>query len=114
MKKTHNSKSLLLALLLLVASSPVGAQSTPDVSKARLAPKLTLQQQQQLAEEFHRKNPLLASTKYLGAKKTTLQQAHTAGAPALIGSRQQKAVPFRAPSGTQIWADIYYSSGWAG
>lgn len=114
MKKTPNSKSLLLALLLLVASSPVGAQSTPDVSKARLAPKLTLQQQQQLAEEFHRKNPLLASTKYLGAKKTTLQQAHTAGAPALIGSRQQKAVPFRAPSGTQIWADIYYSSGWAG
>lgn len=57
---------------------------------------------------------MLASTKYLGAKKTTLQQAHTAGAPALIGSRQQKAVPFRAPSGTQIWADIYYSSGWAG
>ena len=43
MKKTPNSKSLLLALLLLVASSPVGAQPTPDVSKARLAPKLTLQ-----------------------------------------------------------------------
>lgn len=114
MGKTYYSKSLLVALAALAASPSAVAQKPQGAPKAQLSQKLTPEQRQRLVEEFHRKNPTVATTRYLGAKKTTLQQAHKPGSPAQIRSKsQQTKMPLRAPSGTKIWANVYFSSAWA-
>lgn len=114
MGKTYYSKSLLVALAALAASPSAVAQKPLGAPKAQLSQKLTPEQRQRLVEEFHRKNPTVATTRYLGAKKTTLQQAHKPGSPAQIRSKsQQTKMPLRAPSGTKIWANVYFSSAWA-
>ena len=114
MGKNYYSKSFLSALLML-AAAPAAAQKPLSQAAPQLAQKLTPQQRQSLVEEFHRRNPLIATTKYVGARRTNLRQGHKPGETALISSRSEQAkVPFRSASGTKIWANVYYSSGWGG
>lgn len=112
MGKNYYSKSLLAAFLALAASPSAFAQKPLNT---QLAQKLTPEQRLAIEQEFQRKNPLLASTRYVGAKKTTLKQGHKAGSPALVREKGVVAkAPFRAPSGTKIWANVYYAAGWGG
>ena len=63
MGKTYYSKSLLVALAALAASPSAVAQKPQGAPKAQLSQKLTPEQRQRLVEEFHRKNPTVATTR---------------------------------------------------
>ena len=112
MGKNYYSKSLLAAILALAASPAALAQKPLNT---QLAQKLTPEQRLAIEEQFRRKNPLVATTRYVGTKKTTLKQGHKAGSTALLREKEPAVkAPLLAPSGTKIWANVYYSAGWGG
>lgn len=107
MKNNFWNKTICSMFLTFVAMPNIMAQSFDSPTKPRVEKKQTLQQRLDRMEKFREKYPLLASNILLGAPKSNLPQAKKPGTPVTLAPRVN--VPFKAPSGTVIWANVYTS-----